>query len=770
MIRSLQLENFRLHAHTELRFDHDGQVILIAGANGAGKSTLLEAILFALYGESRHGRRNLDQLVRRGAELEGMSVELVFELGDDSYRINRRRDGRAVTAVLYGNEIPLVEGPLAVTEAVTRLLGMDSVGFKVAVIAQQKDLDGLASLRPAERSQTVRRLLRLDALTAAKEQAQGIFRHERDLVRDLRPSDVSDELRVAFEKSRTELETARAEHKRCLEALCALTAELDSTKDLDALWTAAVSGRDRASKAVEEAEAELARLDKTLSALVLPELVDVDADPDALLAEIADVERALARGEVAHRNTEQRRSVEAELARVDAALASLLMIDVASFASSVSAAESLAAARLDELATAEAALDESTSRCTAAETRLSEARARLIRVESLGASCAECGQSVTAAHRRSHTDSLAALLRTHEKELSREFGNSKQLRASRDHARVLLEQARAGVAAARQELLDAQRRLSERSELERRRDTYRSQLERLVPETVDLHSLANTRRELGERLHAARDAAQRREQHAVMSARREELGRVRVDVLSRLDSARVELESSSIDSELSRRHSERDATLTRRDDELALDRYWETETRLLEQRLSQVEEQIRRSAQTQARITAHQQRAVDAANAASLLSDAAERLATQIRPLLEGTMSQLLSQMSEGRFDTVQIDDEYNVTVSDAGAFRQLSELSGGEVDLVALALRLALSQAVADRAGAAAGFLILDECFGSQDPTRRASVLAALRGLRETYHQILLISHVENIEDAADVVLTVATSEDRSEAGVVAS
>jgi DNA repair exonuclease SbcCD ATPase subunit len=167
----------------------------------------------------------------------------------------------------------------------------------------------------------------------------------------------------------------------------------------------------------------------------------------------------------------------------------------------------------------------------------------------------------------------------------------------------------------------------------------------------------------------------------------------------------------------------------------------------------------------------HQAAAADAGAAARLLGDVAERLSTQIRPSLEGTVGSILASMSGGRFASVAISEDYDIAVEDDGQMRALSELSGGEVDLVALATRLALSQVVSDRHGAGgAGFLVLDECFGSQDPQRRASILDALRALRDTYSQIFLISHVENIEDSVDVVVTVTPSDDRSETDVTVS
>ena len=185
MIKSLSLTNFRKHAELDLKFQEEGQLVLINGKNGVGKTSILEAITFALYGEGRAGRKNLDMLVKRGAELEGMSVEMSFTLGQDLYRIHRRRDGKNSTAVLYVNDSPLVEGPLGVTAEITALLGMDSQGFKLAVVAQQKDLDGLSSVRPAERAQMITRLLRLDVLTKAKDEANATFRKEREIFKEL---------------------------------------------------------------------------------------------------------------------------------------------------------------------------------------------------------------------------------------------------------------------------------------------------------------------------------------------------------------------------------------------------------------------------------------------------------------------------------------------------------------------------------------------------------------------------------------------------------
>ena len=69
----------------------------------------------------------------------------------------------------------------------------------------------------------------------------------------------------------------------------------------------------------------------------------------------------------------------------------------------------------------------------------------------------------------------------------------------------------------------------------------------------------------------------------------------------------------------------------------------------------------------------------------------------------------------------------------------------------MALALRLAISQLIAERAGQHIECLILDEPFGSLDATRRASVLDLLTRLSAHFPQVLLISHVAETRETVD-------------------
>lgn len=164
-IKRLRLKNFRLHEDTEITFSDTDQLVLLAGTNGSGKSTVLEAIQYAIWSEGRTTTTRLGSLVRAGCELEGMSVELDLEHNGHEYSVVRRYEDGMSHATLTMDGTVITQGPREVTREFSRLFGMDARGFKLAVFAPQKELNGLTSMRASRRAQTVSRLVRADVFT-----------------------------------------------------------------------------------------------------------------------------------------------------------------------------------------------------------------------------------------------------------------------------------------------------------------------------------------------------------------------------------------------------------------------------------------------------------------------------------------------------------------------------------------------------------------------------------------------------------------------------
>lgn len=136
------------------------------------------------------------------------------------------------------------------------------------------------------------------------------------------------------------------------------------------------------------------------------------------------------------------------------------------------------------------------------------------------------------------------------------------------------------------------------------------------------------------------------------------------------------------------------------------------------------------------------------------LQDFRTELNTRLRPMLASIATEFLSTLTNGRYTELEIDEEYRFTVIDEGLRKAV--ISGGEEDIVNLSLRLALARLITERAGQPLSLLILDEVFASLDTERRQNVMELLNNLRTWFDQILVISHFEEINEAADRCLRV--------------
>ncbi|MFZ4508662.1 MAG: SbcC/MukB-like Walker B domain-containing protein, partial [Fimbriimonas sp.] len=133
-----------------------------------------------------------------------------------------------------------------------------------------------------------------------------------------------------------------------------------------------------------------------------------------------------------------------------------------------------------------------------------------------------------------------------------------------------------------------------------------------------------------------------------------------------------------------------------------------------------------------------------------LLNQCRTSLNDQTKPELELRASLNLQHLTSGRYSNLKLDKDWGAILIDEDE-KQKDVISGGEEDIVALALRLALSELIQERQGYPLSLLILDEVFGSLDAARRGAVLDRLVFLKDRFQQILVISHIEGINELAD-------------------
>jgi DNA repair protein SbcC/Rad50 len=136
------------------------------------------------------------------------------------------------------------------------------------------------------------------------------------------------------------------------------------------------------------------------------------------------------------------------------------------------------------------------------------------------------------------------------------------------------------------------------------------------------------------------------------------------------------------------------------------------------------------------------------------LTDLRNDLNSSLRPDLSDLASGFLSDLTHGRYVELELDEDYSATVLDDGDLQTV--ISGGEEDVANLALRLAISQMIAELAGQPLSLLILDEIFGSLDEAHRNAVTDLLRSLADRFSQVILVTHIESLRDSVDHVVRV--------------
>ena len=150
---------------------------------------------------------------------------------------------------------------------------------------------------------------------------------------------------------------------------------------------------------------------------------------------------------------------------------------------------------------------------------------------------------------------------------------------------------------------------------------------------------------------------------------------------------------------------------------------------------------------------------VDTARA--LVNDFMDQVLIRVKNDIARAASEILEEVS-GKYSLLKIDDDFNIQVEDGGEWYPISRYSGGEIDMIAVSVRVAISEYLMRFGpdGESYSFLILDEVFGSQDQEHREKMIQMLRSLEERFPQIIAISHISDVQGQFDNTLLVVEDE----------
>lgn len=122
-------------------------------------------------------------------------------------------------------------------------------------------------------------------------------------------------------------------------------------------------------------------------------------------------------------------------------------------------------------------------------------------------------------------------------------------------------------------------------------------------------------------------------------------------------------------------------------------------------------------------------------------------LIANVIPAITAKASTLITEMTEGKYTELSLTPQYEIEYrNEQGDLKAFPNLSGGEKDVFALALRLA----IADIKAGSVGVLVLDEVLESLDSSRQEAVWESLERQANRYNQVFLITHVDAFKDKA--------------------
>ena len=782
-ITRLRLQNFRQHIDTELRLGPG--LTGIIGPNGAGKSTLLEAIAFAMYGVPAV-RGNRDSIRRRNAEPRApVAVELEFVIGPNSYKVTRT----LTKAELFqdGSAQPIANSLATVTERVTRLLGMVREEFFNTYFTGQKELAVMADRSGPARADFLNRVLGYERLRTA----QDLLKEERTSLRGRiqaleqslpDPAALDAEERAVLERlTGAEAESKAADHAlreadaRVAEArprweqvqqlrdqVLALQSDLKLAEHRAADARERFSALDRQMAAAIDAQTKLAELEPRIAPLAalkaeqqeLDRLADLARTRMGAVSALQEIRKQ--RASVTQRLAEL--ATEATLAEADARVATLN----AERLEIQARAEEMRAAWVRDKQDAESKIQSLLDQ----HQDLAGQRERLEQTGETG-DCPTCGRPLGGLH--DHV--LGVLSRQMEgviangqyyrqrqqqlkteppelleleaklKEVERELGLAIGLRGKREtevHQRPALEAAGAehdgriaeleGAIAGPETAYDGVRHRAVRAEL--------AIIEPLALEAARHREAAARAESLVQEAHAADQASSALE--ADVKAKRHQL-----ELLGFSDAGFMSAKEAKEAAEQAQLDAQRRLDRAR----LAWDSAISDKRRVQQKR---DERAVREGEVKVARRDLLLREELDRA-----FTELRTDLNAALRPELSEIGSGFLRDLSRGRYNDLELDEDYRVALLEDGEVKPV--ISGGEEDIVNLALRLAISQMIADRAGQPLSLLVLDEVFGSLDEERRTAVVDLLRGLGDRFPQVILITHVDQLREGFDRVVRVS-------------
>ena len=794
-LKSLKLENFRQHEDSFIEFT-DG-ITIINGTNGAGKSTILEAITWSIYGTDA-ARGNKDSIKFNKAKARAkVRVELIFCLDDEVFRIERFLD----KAELYlgDNQSPIVTTQQEVTKYLTDKLVMTKDEFFNTYFTGQKELNFLGNQKPLERRKFISKVLNYEKIREIQEQIRtdknGINNEITGLKQGIADLDsLKEEKKIAraeLEEINNYLRARQKEFNKCTDEIAEIEPEWEKIKEIKEKF-------DKNTREIEFLTEKSAFMEKNI--VSLKKKFENLEEKSKILAEISKFETEYKETDFKIKELEKLQEKEAlrqtYLSKIEGLDKEInektlqqeeviksgkekrLIVDKIPF---IKEEISDLIEKIKEIETKITACKKENEVLISQkqkEVEKTQKQLSLIKDKGEEGICPTCERTLKGEFEKV-TGNFKDQIKTLEKEiqiLKTEYEKLNVNSAELTEFKKKKEQKEKEYA----ELMNFQGQYEEekrrfliiKNEIETKTHEKIKIKEELVkiPEGFDNKTLNNLR----EKILPLRNNY---EQILTLNAELADFDKIKNELQDSIGvKQEIETKKKQADKELKEFNYSEDSFLKiEKAFQLTKESFYNLKNELgkieeqeinKKNKLEWIKKQEDSNKEKLNYIKEKQGRLDLLIELERFYGQFWEKLNNQARPEISELASKFLVDLTDGRYSELELNEKYEICLHDDGEIKPV--ISGGEEDLVNLCVRVAISQIIAQRSGKTLSLLILDEIFGSLDENRRSNVVNLLRNLTNNFEQVILITHIEDIKNEIDNIITIEYNTEKGSSKII--